>query len=420
MSRWQWLVSRISRQVWFRAVLFCLLGGVTAMAAAFLDPLIPADMPGRIGAQAVDGVLSMIAASMLAVTTFSLSTMVASYAAVTTSTTPRATSLLVEDPTAQNALSTFIGAFLFSVVGIIALSSGSYGTNGRVVLMAVTIVVIALVVAVLIRWIEHLGSFGRVGTTIDRVEQATDKALRDRVADPYLGGTPARRHQAPPPGGVAIHCPDIGYVQHVDIGALHNCAEAADCAFHLDVLPGTFVDPSRPLLWATRDVASEVRQAVCKAISIGNKRTFDQDPRFGLIVLSEIASRALSPGVNDPGTAIDVIGAMVRLLAIRADGANGPPPKVQFPRVHVGCFDNADLFDDVVTPIARDGAAIIEVGIRLQKALQGLSLIGDGSFRDSATRHAALALDRAELALALEADRARLRRLHHAGAEAVP
>ena len=58
----------------------------------------------------------------------------------------------------------------------------------------------------------------------------------------------------------------------------------------------------------------DVHKAVAEAFTIGAERTFDQDPRFGLCVLAEIASRALSPAVNDPGTAIDVIGRAVRLL----------------------------------------------------------------------------------------------------------
>jgi hypothetical protein len=60
-------------------------------------------------------------------------------------------------------------------------------------------------------------------------------------------------------------------------------------------------------------------------IIVGDVRSFDQDPRFGAVVLTEIASRALSPGMNDPGTAIDVIGRAVRLLAICIAAQPGGP-----------------------------------------------------------------------------------------------
>lgn len=63
------------------------------------------------------------------------------------------------------------------------------------------------------------------------------------------------------------------------------------------------------------NVSSAVEMSqIARAFLIGDERTFDDDPRFGLVVLSEIASRALSPAVNDPGTAIDIIGTFVRLF----------------------------------------------------------------------------------------------------------
>ena len=100
-------------------------------------------------------------------------------------------------------------------------------------------------------------------------------------------------------------------------------------------------------------------------------RSYDQDPRFGASVLTEIASRALSPAVNDPGTAIDVINRALRVLAVwdepvEEDDDDGA---VLYPNVHVPPIRLEDLFDDLFTPIARDGAGIVEVGLRLQKAL---------------------------------------------------
>ncbi len=61
-------------------------------------------------------------------------------------------------------------------------------------------------------------------------------------------------------------------------------------------------------------------------------RTFEDDPRFGLIVLSEIADKALSPGVNDPGTAIDVIGTLVRLFTLW----QSPPEKERLQAITTG------------------------------------------------------------------------------------
>ena len=127
---------------------------------------------------------------MLAVTTFSLSIMVTAYGSATTNVTPRATRLVVEDVTTQNVLATFIGSFLFSLVGIIALNMGAYGERGRVILFIVTLVVIALIIITLLRWIQHLTSLGRVGETTAKVEQAAIETFIARAKSPCLGGYP--------------------------------------------------------------------------------------------------------------------------------------------------------------------------------------------------------------------------------------
>lgn len=95
--------------------------------------------------------------------------------------------MLIQDSSAQNALATFVGSFLFSLVGIIALNAGVYGDSGRVVLFVGTIGVIAVIVITLLRWIDLLARFGRVGDAIDRVETAAVHAMRARWKHPCIG-----------------------------------------------------------------------------------------------------------------------------------------------------------------------------------------------------------------------------------------
>ncbi|WP_252929470.1 hypothetical protein [Aliihoeflea sp. 40Bstr573] len=69
----------------------------------------------------------------------------------------------------------------------------------------------------------------------------------------------------------------------------------------------------------------------------------------------------------------------------------------------------AELFDDIYTPTARDGAAIREVHVRLQKALAALAAFEDPRFRIEAMKHSRLALQRAEIGLSLEEDKRAVR-----------
>lgn len=71
-----------------------------------------------------------------------------------------------------------LGAFVFSIVGIISVQAGVYGSRGKVVIFAVTLVVVVIVVFALLRWINHLMPFGRFGEAAQRVENITAQALK--------------------------------------------------------------------------------------------------------------------------------------------------------------------------------------------------------------------------------------------------
>lgn len=409
ISLWKWRLLALARKLWVRSTLYALMGVVTALLAALAQRVLPGDLGSGLGASSVETILTILASSMLAVTTFSLGIMVSALSGAAQAATPRAVALLMQDGTTQNVMATFLGAFLFSLVGIIALKAGIYSASGRIVLFAVTLAMVAIIVVTMLRWIAHLSDFGRMRDVLSRVEAAAEAAMRVRMEAPYLGGHP--RRGGLPGDAVAIYAGQVGYVQHLDSGALQAAAEAAGLQVHVEALPGAFVTPALPLCFLVGAAQDTDTTRFAGAFRIGAVRGFDQDPRFGLCVLTEIASRALSPAVNDPGTAIDVIGRSVRLLSIWAGARE---VKLRYPRVWVPEIAVQDMFEDVFRPIARDGAGLVEVQMRLHKALAVLARLDPADFSRAAARQSDEALSRAVTALAIEADLEVLRGLNSA------
>lgn len=371
MQRWRHLLGRVARKIWFRAALFSCAGIGLALASRIMAPMMPEAFSVNLGQGSVDNILEILASSMLAVTTFSLTAMVQAYSAAATLGTPRATQLMLADPTSQNALSTFLGGFLFAIVGIVALSAGYYDATGRIILFLGTIVVIGVIALTLLRWISHVTAFGRMHDVIDRVEEAATEAMRGFAIAPTLGGRSARMA---PGEAIPVRPDEAGYVVFVDTGKLARLAEGHDLDLYLEALPGTLAHPGRPLLLAEGEVDNPLRDALVGAFSIEQHRTFDQDPRFGLISLAEIASRALSPAVNDPGTAIEILNSTHRVFLALLDPPDVDPPD-PLPRIFVSRPTLAELVEAAFRPIARDGAKMVEVQIRLQKTLAALAAV---------------------------------------------
>lgn len=403
-SAWAWWLLRVMRRVGVRAALFALVALLAALVAPLLGPDLPEDLAEQIGADAVGDILGILASSMLVVATFSLGTLISAFAVASSSTTPRVTELLMRDSGAQNAISTFVGAFLFSLSGIIGIHSGLYTEDGRVFLFGITLLVVVIVVATFLRWVDLLSHMGRIPDAIDRASKAALEAIEERTGDPFLGGVDGSDTKLPHAVGPGRH---VGYVRHVDLGTLQEIASDCDGKLRLEAPPGAFVDPGAVLVYTDFIVDAKCADAIANAFEIGPRRTLDLDPRYGLITIAEIGSKALSTGINDPGTAINVIAALTNVLA-HAARVDPEPAEVLHDRVLVPGLDPDDLFEDAFAAIARDGAGLQEVQVRLQKALAVLARLGDDAMAAAALRAARRARDHAVIGLPLAWERERV------------
>ena len=362
MNRWLFVIRRLGRKLWLRASLYAVLGVVTAIAATLARGMVHEDFAARFGGESVVSILTILASSMLAVATFSLGAMVTAYTSVSQQVTPRVAELITGDETTQKSLSTFVGAFLYAIVGVTAVNAGYYGAEGRAVIFITTLVIVGLVAFRLLAWVSRLSSLARVGHMIEQVERITREAMAQRIDD--------RRH---PCGTLReptfiVASDETGYVQNVDRDHLQGIAEAADVMIEVVAGPGTLVRRGDVLIRASADL--EDVGGVRAAFAIGPTRSFDQDPRYGLVVLGEIAGKALSPGVNDPGTAVQVIATGLRLMEEWDRDPEGDRPFHD--RLLIAPIDEADMLDDLFGTSMRYGEADYVVAMRLQKVLRSL------------------------------------------------
>lgn len=397
--------NRLSERLWVKPLAIALVSIAAAFISKLADDSVLVEFVPEIKAEVIVTLLSVMASSMLVVATFAVSSMVAAYASASNVATPRSFPLVVRDDVSQNALSTFIGAFIFSIIALTAVKGHYFKEAGLFFVFVLTVLAFGIVIFTLVHWIDRIARLGRLGSTVDKVEKATENAFKLRQREPYLCALPVPSVRK---NGTPIFSPTVGYVQNINIAALQNWAEETESYIEVAALPGTFASPDRPLVYIRSNQGDEDIEGfdkVIKSFKIGHDRMFDDDPRFGLIVLSEIAGRALSPAVNDPGTAIEIIGTNVRLFTLWNTLANEREEVEPIhDRVEVTEVSILEMFDDAFSAIARDGAGIVEVMVRLQKGLKSLASLGDTPMTNAAKHHGRLALSRAEKALDLEQD----------------
>ncbi|MGR3496608.1 DUF2254 domain-containing protein [Citreimonas sp.] len=362
-----WQLRLFFRRFWVRAALISCFAFVAA-AIAPLSGYLPFGLRDRIDAEALSELLSILTNSMLAVTTFSLSIMVTAHLAAEANATPRAHRLLQKDGRTQTVIATFIGAFVYGLALTVMLNAGLIDEGEHGLVYLATVAVLGVIVVAVLRWVAHLAGLGSVEETLRRVEESAQKCIDARIDNPFFGG---REQTAVPDGVAGLAATGFGYVLSIDTPELQRIVGARGSAFYLAVKPGDWVNEGTTLGWVPRDALDdESRTALCDAIVIGDRRDYDRDTSFSLVVLTEIAERALSPGINDPGTAIDVVGRLVRLLsAIPVEREMKEPVA---PDVFVLPMDLSEVMLRTLDPIARDGRQFREVLLRLQEAYRTL------------------------------------------------
>jgi uncharacterized membrane protein len=391
----------VSGRLWMRSAIYGLIALAVALVAPPLTAYLPKTITAWVKPDSLKSLLEIMASSMLVVTTFSLGTMVSAYTAAASLATPRASKVLIDDPIAQRVLSTFIGAFVFSITALIGLALGYYGQQEQTLLLFATAAVIAAVIVTLFGWVDYLSNLVRLGAVLNKVETAVARAVSARREAPFMGARPPGHT---PPGAHPIKVSDTGYVAGIKLAPLERIAAGRRGEIRILALPGKLVAPHSPVAQATFVPTPDEASAIGDAFSIAPERSIDQDPRYGMIVLAEIASRALSPGINDQGTAIGVISRLERLLVAWAEPLDAAP-EVEFTHLEAPPITAEDLCQDAFGPLARDGASIFEVGVRLQKTLAVLAALGRADLAEAAVHQSARALKTAEGELPLQSDR---------------
>lgn len=399
------LVNRLRERLWFRPATFGLASLVGVFAAGWIDGSGIIEFLPDIGRDTVVTLLSILAASMLVIATFAVGSMVSAYASAASSGTPRTLTLVLRDDVSQTAHSTFVGAFIFSVVARVALEEGYFEGTGYFMIFVEAMAVFAMVIVVFVYWVDSVARLGLLGPVIDRAETATSVVLKNWRDTPHLGGVPVSPNFH---ADQTLRACRVGYLQEINVKDLQAWAVEHDARVRIVALPGDFMASGTQLAWLSfgqKGLPKQWETDLLSFFSIDQDRVFDQDPRYGFVVLSEIAKRALSPAVNDPGTAIKVVGTMVRLLDLWCQPPD--PESKETPvcdRVEVPDMSVDGLLNDAFQGIGRDAAGIVEAAVALQRCLKILANCGNVEVASAARYQSRVALARSEKAMALRED----------------
>ncbi|OKJ66319.1 DUF2254 domain-containing protein [Streptomyces sp. CB02261] len=293
----------VKASLWIVPMLGLVLGALLAELALAADG---ADRPPsgwHYSATTASGVLTAIVGAMVALLGFVVTIGVLVVQQATGTLSPRYMRLWYRDRLQKAVLATFTGTFAFAFSLLRSVESDSVPDLGVTVAGAAVAVSLVLLLIYLNRFTHSLRPVAiaelvaRLGETVFSEGAAAIRGAAPRGPGAVPSGAPVTR----------VRAVRGGAVQAFDVRGLIAEAARHDCVFVVTRLVGDFVPPGTVLVEVHGGRSAPDPARVNGLVALGAERTIEQDPAFALRILVDIAIRALSPAVNDPTTAVQVI-----------------------------------------------------------------------------------------------------------------
>ena len=377
---------RTSQSFWFIPTIALVAAFVLSQGMVALDKSLPLDLTSPwfawvygVGIDGSRAMLGAIGTSMLAVaaTAFSITISVV----VTASSTygPRLVGNFMADRGNQSVLGVFVATFVYSLLVLRTIRSKDEDLTAFVPHLAVNLAVLMAVAdaALLVWFIHHISTSVRVETLAHGVRQ-NFRAVLERM---HPKEAPDGVAQTGPLGleGAAVNAGDVGYIIDMDFTKLCEVARDSDAVIEVVPRVGDHILAHETLVRVSpEDKAEDIADEVRRAVRIGNSRSEYQDIRYAEQQVLELAVRALSPGTNDPYTAVNAIeevAAGVALAVARPSPGNtllddSSTVRVRYKTVTIE--EIVDLPFDQVRPYAMDHVmvltALIDFAARVERS----------------------------------------------------
>ncbi|WP_166423489.1 DUF2254 domain-containing protein [Paraglaciecola sp. 20A4] len=265
--------------------------------------------------------LTTIASSMITVTSIAFSITVVALSLASSQFGPRLIRNFMMDTGTQCVLGFFLSTFIYCL--LITQATKSFDNQNFVPgLSILTSVILAILgVGVLIYFIHHVARAIQADNVIDNVYRELNEIIERLFPKDEIDKTPQFSDDVPNFHQVysnqqTIFSAGSGYVQTLDVANLQKLAQECDIALYIQHMPGDFVIQNAPLgiaYFHGSALACEPKQ-IAELIRLGAHRTPVQDTEFAIRQLVEIAVRALSPGINDPYSAVTVVDKLSAVL----------------------------------------------------------------------------------------------------------
>ena len=321
MKRLRSLQESVRSGFWALPAAFVVVALLLALGLVRLDRNLQDGFGGGLtfgaGPDGAREVLSAITTSMITFTGLVFSITIVVLQLTSSQFSPRVLRTFLRDRLTQASLGIFVATFVYAVIVLRTVDGQDEDSFVPAVATTVGVVMLLVSVGVFVAYIHHIATAIQVSSIVGAIGKETRATLERR----YPHDAPDEPPAPPVPAATAVlPAPRSGVVTGVDEGRLVRVAREGGVVLRLRVPLGAYLPEGAPLLEVLGDAGDVDSARALGAVVQARNRTLQQDVAFGLRQLVDIAERALSPGINDPTTAVqalDELHDLLRRLVVR-------------------------------------------------------------------------------------------------------
>lgn len=262
----------------------------------------------------VRSLLSTIAGGVITLVVFSFSMVMVVLNQAASSYSPRVLPSLIGQRFHQIIMGIYLGTIAYTFMVLSSIQSKAYAFEVPGISVVVNAFLAFVCLALFVAFIRSISEHIQIGNIIDALYKNTRRSMeaemekRVHIAEDKLINTEK---------WTIIYSPLSGYFDSINESQLIRSAADMDITIRLMVPMGSYINRNFPFFSASRSLSRDEQEEILQTFVMRQEEIVEQNYVYGFKQITEIAVKALSPGINDPGTAIHAIDRLTDLMVIR-------------------------------------------------------------------------------------------------------
>lgn len=378
------IINKIKTSIWLYPTIYSIGALILSVGIKILETTYSDEMSLYLStvfytkSELAQTVLGIVASAFITIATFTFSTTMVVLTMYSSQFTPRVVENFLNNKVTMKSFGVFLSGFIFAISSLLFTKTSQ--NENLVISASIGVIYVIVGLVYFLIFIHNVATYVQASHLIQRLQDEAQKKIKeynDFEEKASILSKEEMIEMVKYKYFFDVYAHSDGYIQEINYQKLQKIAQNHNCIICFKKVVGQFISLETKILtiyYEEKNILDEIDiEEINKLILIGNKKTQTQDFSFTIQKIVEIAVKALSPGINDPNTAIhclNIIGILLRDLSHIEKGYILLKKDDELGHIIYEAYDFEVLLDDAFSQIIFYGQADVSVIVVALKSLR--------------------------------------------------